>query len=324
MAMKKLLARVVLASLPLIMLGGCTQQSTGLDSYIRGQIDAQNNHTNRAIAELNTAIEKNPQLELAFQALGDLYLKKGDYHQAAGSFQRASELNPWSFHNFYSLGLTRQQLREFVRAIAAYQRALEIQPKSKKTTINLAVAYAQNGKPFMGILYGKRAIKDGSNSFSTWVNLGAIYAQAAQSDPGYRRHAIHYYKQSLELQPHQPAIYLNLAGVYISEKRFTTALHVLTTGAKLAPSPAIDERAGYCEYRLGNLSAATRAYNAALAKFPNYTPAINGLGVVNMAGYLKDNSQTNLKTKALNLWLRSLAINPNQPPINKLIKQFGH
>ncbi len=323
MVMKKLLYGSLISA-TMLMLGGCGQQSSGLHSYISGQLDAQANHTDQAIAELNAAIEKNPQLELAYQALGDLYLKKGDFHQAAASFQRASEINPWSFHNFYSLGLTRQELREFVRAIGAYQRALEIKPKSAQASIKLAVAYAQDGKPFMGLIYGKRAIADGSNSFSTWVNLGAIYSQAADTDPSYRRHAIHYYKQSLELQPHQSAIYLNLAGVYIAEKRFDTALHVLATGEKLAPSPAIDERMGYCQYSLGHLAAATAKYKAALKQFPNYTPAINGLGVVDMAGYLKDNSQTDLKTQALNLWLKSLSINPNQPMIRQLLKHFGH
>ena len=323
MIMKKLVCGSLLAIGSVVLLGGCGEKN-GLHSYIRGQLDAQANHNNRAIAELNAAIAKNPKLELAFQKLGDLYMKKGDYHQAVASYQNAADLNPWSFHNFYFLGITRQQLGQIVRSIDAYQHALEIRPKSAKTAVNLAVAYAQDNKPFLGLIYGKRAIAEGSNSFSTWVNIGAIYAQASASDPGYRLHAINYYKQSLELQPHQSAIYLNLAGVYISEKRFSTALHVLATGAKLAASPAIDERTGYCEYRLGNLQAATAAYNSALKKYPNYTPAINGLGVVDMAGYLKDNSQTDLKTRALNLWLKSLSIDPQQPPIEKLLQHFGH
>jgi tetratricopeptide (TPR) repeat protein len=311
----------------MIFLGGlvgCAQRNTGLKPYVTGQLAAEKGNIALAIHELTLAIKRNPQMVVAYEARGDLYKKQGRYHLAAADYQRATSLNPFSFHAFFELGQVYQQLRRYIAAIAAYQHALQINPKDARTSLNLAVAYTQAGHPFRGILYANRAVQNGSNSFATWANIGTIYSQAAKHDAAYRRRAIHYFKQSLEMKPHQPQVYLNLASIYIDEHRFDQASRVFRTAAKLAGSSLISERLGYCYYRLGKLPQAVAAYRQSLKYQSDYVPAINGMGVVYMTISLQHQRHwRKARTTAISYWNRSLKIDPQQPLIQHLVKKFA-
>ena len=305
-------------------LAGCAQRSAGLKPYVTGQLAAEKGNIAQAIRELTLAIKRNPQMVVAYEARGDLYKKQGRYHLAAADYKRATILNPFSFHSFFELGQVYQQLRHYLAAIVAYQHALQINPKDARTALSLAVAYTQAGHPFRGILYANRAVQNGSNSFATWANIGTIYSQAAKHDPAYRRQAIHFFKQSLEIKPHQPQVYLNLAQIYMDEHRFDQASRVFRTGAKLAGSSLISERLGYCYYRLGKLRQALTAYQQSLKYQSDYVPAINGMGVVYMTMALQHHRHWRAaRTQAIGYWNRSLKIDPQQPLIEHLVKKFS-
>ncbi len=310
-----------------MVLAGCTQQPSGIKAYVKGQLAAEHGHTAQAIAELSKAISRNPQMALAYQARADLYRKSHHLNKAADDYQHVTRLDPYNFHSFFELGRIYQQLQKFEQAISAYQHALQLQPGNTHVAMNLAVAYAQAGHPFRGILYGKRAVDGGRKDFAALANLGAIYAQAAAKDAAYRAKAINYLKQSLELQPHQPRVYLNLAQVYLKAGEFTDAGRVLRTSMKLAPSALASERLGYCYYKLHNLQSAKRAYLESLTLKPNYPPALNGLGVVSMTQSIEHPDSRHagrLSAQAIKYWKASLKVNPNQPLIQKLVKRFSH
>ncbi len=318
--------------LPLAMagslwLGGCTSQnnsSTAISHYVHGQLDIESGKTQKALAELTQAIKQNPNMVLAYEARGDIYRKQGQEHNAIHDYQHAVKLNPKSFHGWYELGVSFQAVHNFQSAVAAYQQSLQVEPKNGNATMNLAVAYAQTGQPIFGVIYGRRALANGARSFSSLANLGAIYAEAANVDPHYGRKALHYFKSSLELKPHQSAIYLDMAAVYLNGKQYAMASRVLKTAGKLAPSALVQERLGYAYYRMGNLPQARAAYHAALKLKADYPPALNGLGVADMAMALQSQGgDPALRRKAIAYWRKSLELNPDQPLIEKLVRRFS-
>jgi tetratricopeptide (TPR) repeat protein len=325
--MTKRLFFLPLAVISSLWLGGCSSQSsssTAITHYVRGQLDAESGKTRKALAELTQAIRQNPNMVLAYEARGDIYRKQGQIHNAIHDYQHAVTLNPKSFHGWYELGVSFQAVHNFQSAVSAYQHSLQVEPKNANASMNLAVAYAQTGQPIFGIIYGRRALANGANSFSSMANLGAIYAEAANVDPHYGRKALHYFKSSLELKPHQSAIYLDMAAVYLQGKQYAMASRVLKTAAKLAPSALVQERLGYAYYRMGNLPRAKVAYHAALKLNANYPPALNGLGVADMAMALQSESgDSSLRRKAVAYWRRSLELDPDQPLIEKLVKRFS-
>ncbi len=314
-----------LAIVSSLWLGGCsTQNTSAIDHYVAGQLDAEGGKTQRALEELTAAIRRNPDMVLAYEARGDIYRRQGRFKHAIHDYQHAVSVNPKSFHGWYELGVSYQTIRDFQNAINALQHSLQVEPANSDAAMSLAVAYAQSGQPIYAVIYGQRALKNGARSFSSLANLGAIYAKAADIDPQYAPLAIQYFKSSLELKPHQSAIYLDLAAVYLREKKFSMAARVLTTAANLAPSALVQERLGYTRYRMGDLSGAKAAYKAALKINPNYPPALNGLGVVYMAMAIpSETGDPDLRAKALAYWRKSLRLRADQPLIQKLVQRFS-
>jgi tetratricopeptide (TPR) repeat protein len=305
-------------------LAGCSQQHLARTDYVKGALAASQGKTTAALKELNAAIKLNSGMVLAYEARGDIFRKKGDFHRAASNYQTATKLNPLSFHSWYWLGVSYQQLRRFAMAIDSYQHALTIHPKSARASMNIAVSYAQNGNPFFGLIYAQRAIMDGANSFDAFANLGVIYAQCAKEDPKFRALAIKNFRSSLELQPRQPAIYLNLAQMYMAEDRYDEAARVLRTGQKICPTPLLSERLGYCYYRVKDYSRAVSSYRLSLKQNPVYVPALNGLGAAYEAMALGGAAHGHsLKVDALKEWKKSLSIDPNQPLIRNLVRRFA-
>jgi protein O-GlcNAc transferase len=320
---RRITRRCWIAALICLSLAGCTQHRLAERFYVQGQLAAEQGQTDKAIADLTAAINYNPDMVLAYEERGDLYQDRGRLHDALADYSKASYLNPNSFHSWYELGVVNQELQQFEDAITAYQRALELQPESSIVAMNLAITYAQEGKPDFGIIYGRRAIENAQNSFDAWTNLGVIYSLLAAKNADYRAQAIKCFKESLELQPRQPAVYLNLAQVYLDGDDFEQAQAVLQTAQRLAPSPLVSERLGYCLYRLGQFDEVTDAYHDSLKMDPDYVAALNGLGVVDMSQVLNGAAHSDeLRQGALAQWKKSLNINPDQPLIQKLVQRF--
>lgn len=315
---------VGVGSVAVVALGGCSQQHLARRDYVHGAMDVSKGKMSEALKELNAAIKLNAGMVLAYEARGDLFRRKGNYQMAASNYKTATSLNPLSFHSWYWLGVSYQQLRRFARAIKSYQHALTIHPKSTRAAMNIAVSYAQNGNPFFGLIYAQRAIQDGATSFDSLANLGVIYAQCAKQDPKFRALAIKNFRSSLELQPRQPALYLNLAQMYMADNRYVEAARVLRTGQKICPTPLLSERLGYCYYRIQNYSKAVASYKLSLKQNPVYVPALNGLGASYEALAISGAAHGKaLRRDAISQWKKSLSIDPNQPLIHRLINKFA-
>jgi len=291
------------------------------DLYLQGQLQAERGDYDAAMKSLSKAIEKNPQMGLAYIARGDVYKEKGDYNKAAGDFERASALEPFNFNAHYQLGLMYQYLQRFADAIVAYQKAVEIRPLDPAVNMDLATTYMEMGQPLRAIPYAQRAVQgsEGTSSAATsYANLGMLYAQLGKDDD-----AIEALKHAVELNSREPQIYLNLGQEYIKAGKYDQAKNVLETARDLAPSAAISERLGLAYYKLHNLQKSHEAFNDSIHQDPQYYPALNGLGVVAMTLSQTSNPpDIDSAREALAYWDRSLKINPNQPAIQQLLTKY--
>ena len=305
-------------------MSGCffrTAPST-TDRYLQGELQAERGDLDTAMTSLSKAIEKNPQMGLAYVARGKLYKDKGDYQKAAGDFAKASTLEPYNFSAHYELGLMYQYLLRFSEAIAAYQRAVEIRPLDPNANMNMAMVYLQMGQPLRGLPYAERALQGGGSDAETanaYANLGTISATLGNDDA-----AIEAFKHSLELNSRQPEVYLNLGQDYIKLSRFEQARSVLENARQIVVSPAISERLGLVYYKLHDYEKARASFEDALRQKPEYTQALNGLGVVAMTRSLGSTPpDVDAAKQALDYWDKSLKIDPNQPAIQQLVNKYS-
>ena len=318
--------KVVLVLTMAAATAGCSfhilpQPKSTTDLYLEGQLEAERGNYDAAMSSLSKAIEKNPQMSLAYVARGGLYKEKGEYTKAAQDFKQASVLEPFDFNAHYQLGLMYQFLQKFADAIVAYQRAVEIRPLDPEANMNLAMTYTEMGQPLRGLPYAQRAVQgsdDTPGSATSYANLGILYAQLGKDDA-----AIDALKKSIELNSRQPEIYLNLGQEYIKAGKYPQAKNVLETARDLAPSAAISERLGLAYYKLRDLQKAREAFTDSIHQDPQYFPALNGLGVVAMTtSQMTSPPDLDAAREALAYWDRSLKINPQQPAIQMLVNKY--
>ncbi len=309
---------IITAAFCTLLATGCAQK-TSFDYYLKSQLETQRGHIDAAMAALSVAIEKNPDMGLAYMSRGELFKAKGDYAKAATDFEKTTRIEPYNFNAHYQLGLMYQYLKRFTDAITAYQKAVDIRPLDPDANMNLALTYTQVGDPQKGLPFARQAVEAAPESATAHANLGTLYAMLGQADL-----AINEFKRSIELNARQPEVYVNLAEEFIKMGKWEQAHQVLEDAKALAPSPAVSERLGLCYYKLGNLDKAALNYEDSLRQNPSYYQAMNGLGVVHMTHSLRRSpADINQARDALLFWNKSLQVEPNQPVIRQLVERFS-
>jgi tetratricopeptide (TPR) repeat protein len=104
---------------------------------------------NEAKAQAERAITDAPNISFAYNALGAVYFKQGDFIRAEAHFRRMIELapkgeyTPWAWQN---IGAIREKEGQLDRALEAYRTGLELDPGCTSIRCNLAALYLGQGE----------------------------------------------------------------------------------------------------------------------------------------------------------------------------------
>jgi tetratricopeptide (TPR) repeat protein len=321
------------AAIAALLLAGCSNnayQTAAIDHYVAGQMAAERQDYQAALAELAKALQQDPKFALAHAAVGDIYRKQGNLEQAVGAYEKSCDLNPYSFKPHYNLGVTYQMLSSAAKtaqaaadylqkAVNTYLRATTLNDGDFDAKLNLAACYYQQGKYDLALQICEAAIKLSPDSPFGYSNLGIIYD--AQNQP-YK--AIQAYKASLERDTHQPKLILNMGSTYMRLKRYNEAMLEFRLAAQEEPtSAAPHEQMGTCLFYQQKYDEALGAFDKSLELDPKSSAAHRGIGVIYMTQFLMDNTRTDLREKALGEWTRSLELEPNQPDLVRLIEKYS-
>jgi tetratricopeptide (TPR) repeat protein len=91
------------------------------------------------IAELQKAVEKDPQNPKTLTALGNAYYDRADWKDAAEIYERARRKNTGDANLLSDLGVAYRNLGEFRRASAMFHRAREANPEHWQSLLNLVL-----------------------------------------------------------------------------------------------------------------------------------------------------------------------------------------
>ncbi len=311
---------------------GCREinRAAAVRHYEQGKLLADRREYDEALAELKRAIAADPDMSVAYAAVGDIQLKRGNLDDARGAYESACRTNPYAFRPHYNLGVTYQMLAEAARAadtfrkhmrraVYTYVRAVTLEPSDFDTNLNLGACYFQLGKYELAEKYCRAAIRLRGDSPEAYNNLGII------CDARNRLYeAIQAYKQSLELDTDQPQLLVNLGSTYLRQGRVRPALVSFRQAADRSPEWAAPwEQMGICHYHLEDLDAAEEAYRTALGLDPDSAVAHRGLGVVYMNRFIHDRTRGELRDKALAAWNASLEIDPHQDDLVRLVRKYS-
>jgi len=88
------------------------------------------------------AIQKNPQDQQAYEALGRLYLQNKNFKDAVEIFEHLIKLSPSRDTYHSNLGLAYFSLKEFQKAARSYEQALSINNKIPTRWVNLSFCFS--------------------------------------------------------------------------------------------------------------------------------------------------------------------------------------
>ncbi|MBI4137402.1 tetratricopeptide repeat protein [Candidatus Roizmanbacteria bacterium] len=90
-------------------------------------------------------VAASPSSHNAHNNMGDVYVRQGDYQNAAREFSRAIEIKPDYADAYHNLANTYQHLNNHEQALAFYQKALEINPNIWQSHVQIAGIYGAQG-----------------------------------------------------------------------------------------------------------------------------------------------------------------------------------
>jgi tetratricopeptide (TPR) repeat protein len=84
----------------------------------------------RAMADLDKAIELDPNMARAFFTRGNVFSAKGDYDHAIADFDKAVSLNPLYADAYKGRGVAYEKAGNVDRSMADFDKAVELQPNN--------------------------------------------------------------------------------------------------------------------------------------------------------------------------------------------------
>lgn len=314
------------ALIPLGLLAGCQSTSKSLnhppavDHYIEGAELLQQGRRQQALAALQQAVADNPDLISPRTLLGQLYRDAGKYKDALTQYQNLVRLDPYTVSNHYYLGLCYHFLNQLAEAQQAYLDALHLDPRDFKSNMNLGLVKLALGENSAAVHYLKIASQIDPKSAAVWANYGV----ALDSVGDYSK-AEQCYRRSLELDAKNTATLLNFGTNLLLQNKTAEALTILAPLSRRMNTAMSHKRYGDALAQAKQFPDAINEYNTTLKLNPRYYPAFNELAAIDIDEYQQGlQLDESLRTSALENWKKSLAINPDQPAIQKKIKQWEH
>jgi len=82
-----------------------------------------------------------PDYEQAFLNLGAVYLRAGQFDEAADAFRKATTINPSDTEAFSGLGYASHKAKKYKEAVAALKEVLRVKPNDPQTHYMLGIVY---------------------------------------------------------------------------------------------------------------------------------------------------------------------------------------
>jgi len=227
---------------------------------------------------LETAVSKmtmpayNPDKAAAYNIIGGIYFRQGNYEGAQYAWQKALRLTPDNLDiqvNLASVQIKRGQAETARKTLEA---ALQSHPDNAKILSNLGAAYYEKGDYQKAISYLKRALAHASQSTAgavtpfesihpatVYAQLGAVYYRLNQ-----KKEAIGYFQKSCAMDT-SVACHEQLGRIYFDLKDWDNVIGELADVVpKRKEDPSLYGMLGVALYQKGNWQQAIAVFKEGL------------------------------------------------------------
>jgi tetratricopeptide (TPR) repeat protein len=271
----------------LLLAGGISQLQAGYQEavtlYNQGKYE-------KAIQELQTDLDNNPNWEFGERLLGLCLLNLNKNALAISHLSRAVELKSTTFSTYLGLAQAYFNMQNYGECIAALDKGEPIAAKESNPEANQAKLYRLRGTANYRLNKFNEAVNDLTNALrlspATWADfsmLGVSYFKLNRTDE-----AIEALEKSYSMKSDQPAVlellgtaYLTKGTEALSNKQFALAAQQLTKAKNYNP------KNGYIYYNLAETylfekkySDAENALSQAVRLLPKNPEVYERLGLV--------------------------------------------
>jgi superkiller protein 3 len=294
-------------------------RQAAINTYVQAVLLYQQGNDDQAIAALQQAVKEHHDLVMPHALLGDIYQTKKNYAAAVVEFEQVVRLDPYSCQNHYKLGLVYQLLNRLEDAVSSYLEALQLNPHDFSSNMNLGAVFLSLDKPDAALKYAQKAVQIDTKSAHAYYNLGVAYTKLEMYKPAEMA-----YRAALELDCNSTQTAFDLADNLMRQRRYSDAQSVMRQVVLRDDSPQAHMRFGDVLFKSRKYEEAVEQFENALKLDPGYIAALNYEGWALITQYTQGLGLDDPKRAgAIELWKRSLQINPNQPKITALVKQYG-
>ncbi|MGH9581824.1 MAG: tetratricopeptide repeat protein, partial [Bryobacteraceae bacterium] len=224
-----------------------------------------------AIAKYREILKLDPQLAPAYNNLGALYFKQGDFRDAAGTLERGLKINPHMRSASALLGMSLFQMSEYRKARPSLEAAVKENPSDVNAEFFLVNDLTKLSDFRGAAAHLRRIASIEPNDQHAWYLLGKVYMQLAQQALGNVKRinpdsvwaheisaemmesmknyagAIVEWKKAIATAPRQPGVHFKLGDLYWSHSEWDKAT------AQFEMEKQIDPKDCLVDWKLGDI-----------------------------------------------------------------------
>jgi tetratricopeptide (TPR) repeat protein len=332
------LALLLAAALPMLAVGGCrpwakpesevAAMRSGVaveptpeeaDRIRRAQAVAQRGEYQQALVEFRSILAENPRLVDAQLAVGRTTMAQGDLRAAQRSYEAAIRADPRNVDAQVGLAGVHAAAGRPDDAMKCYRQALVVAPGDLRAVRGVADMLEVTNQQSAALPFIERLCADPGADAETWTRLGQSYLRA-----GRNADATAAFEEAVALGEVEQPTMDGLVAAYTAELRYSEAASAAGEYARRWPTAAASERAAWLAFRAGDYGRAIAAYRTATQQDPGSIKAWNGVGVCALnAWILSDRLDGAAREEARGAFERSLAIEPAQPQVTRLLQTWA-
>lgn len=145
----------------------------------RGEIKADENQIDQALADFEEAIQLDPERWQAIHNRAYCHAVKGDFERALADYDRTIELKPDYANARFNRGEIRYEQGDYQRAIDDYNQAIRLAPRDSAAYNSRGHAYYKLGDYLQAIRDYTSAIRIEPTNAAAYTNRGDAYADKA-------------------------------------------------------------------------------------------------------------------------------------------------
>ena len=265
---------------------------------LRAMVFANLGKISDAKSNFQRSIEINPTHPDAYNNLGVLLQREGDYQGALLNYKKVTDFDDSYFQTHDNIGILLQVQGDYESAIKSHQRAIEIKPDYLEAYNNLGIAYQKVGKREKALSCYKKALAINSSDPRIYNNIGLIF----QAESDIEKAKVNF-ETAIKLNPNFFEALNNLGYLFNEINNHESARLYLEKAISINPIYAeAYNNLGNSLTNLTRFDAAIDAFKKAIELRQDYTKAMNNLGNV-----FKDKGKL---TEAINQYKNALRIDP--------------